>query len=61
MIFGYYYFDNNDKEAELVLSDVYYDKLSQEQKDRFIEEIFDENNLAINLNEGSYVEDIMKK
>ena len=61
MIFGYYYFDDNDKEAELVLNDEYYDKLSQEQKDRFIEEMFDKNNLDINLNKENFVEDIIKK
>lgn len=61
MILGYYYFNNDNKEAELIFNDGYYDQLSQEQKDRFIEENFDKNNLAINLNEGNYVKDITKK
>jgi hypothetical protein len=61
MILGYYYFDTNDTEAELIFNDEYYDRLSQEQKDRFIEETFDKNNVSINLNEDDYVHDIMKK
>ena len=61
MILGYYYFENDDKEAELIFNDEYYDRLSQEQKDRFIETTFDHNNLAINLNEENYEEDIIKK
>lgn len=61
MILGYYYFDNDDKEAELIFNDEYYDRLLQEQKDRFIEETFDKNNGSINLNEEGYVDDIMKK
>jgi len=61
MILGYYYFDDDDKEAELIFNDEYYDRLSQKQKDKFIEETFDQNNVAININEENYVSDIIKK
>ena len=61
MILGYYYFNSKDQEAEIILNDGYYDKLSQEQKDIFIEEIFDRNNLAINLNDENFIAEITQK
>ena len=61
MILGYYYFENENPDAHFVGNDAFYENLAQEQKDKFIEKLFDRNDLAIDLNNTHYMEELMKR
>ena len=61
MILGYYYFENENQDAHFVENDAFYENLDQEQKDKFIEKLFDRNDLAIDLNNAHYMEELMKR
>jgi len=49
-ILGYYTFDDGDKEIDYISNDKHYLLLSDEEKDRFIQEYFDKNNCSIDIN-----------
>jgi len=49
-ILGYYTFDDGDKEIEFISNDKHYLLLSDEEKDKFIQEYFDKNDCSIDIN-----------
>lgn len=54
MILGYYAYNKNESEVDFVFNDEHYLNLSQDARDRFIQETFDANQMAIDINNANY-------